>query len=193
MHESSKAVARRLHTPGFATRYFVGSGIDVGCGTDPLSQLAVLFPGIQHVVDHDIPQGDAQLLIEYPDASFDFLHSSHCLEHLADPFEALRNWVRVVRPGGHLVILVPDEDLYEQGCWPSRFNGDHKWTFTLSKRSSWSPRSINVFTLLESVNDSAQPIKVELLHNTCFPIQSGVDQTRNMVTEAAIEFILRVL
>jgi hypothetical protein len=36
MNESSKAVARRLHTPGFATHYFVGNGLDVGSGNDSL-------------------------------------------------------------------------------------------------------------------------------------------------------------
>jgi ABC-type Zn uptake system ZnuABC Zn-binding protein ZnuA len=46
---------------------------------------------------------------------------------------------------------VPDEDLYEQGCWPSVFNSDHKWTFTLKKAKSWSPKSVNVADLVKQV------------------------------------------
>ena len=40
--------------------------------------------------------------------SYDFLLSSHCLEHVANPLAALHEWRRVVRPGGHLVLLLPD-------------------------------------------------------------------------------------
>ena len=47
----------------------------------------------------------------------------------------------------HTWRIVPDEDLYEQGVFPSRFNPDHKATFTVAKRRSWSPVSINVLDL----------------------------------------------
>jgi hypothetical protein len=43
-----------------------------------------------------------------------------------DPEAALRQWWALVRPGGYLVVVVPHEDLYEQGMWPSAFNSDHK-------------------------------------------------------------------
>jgi SAM-dependent methyltransferase len=43
-----------------------------------------------------------------PDNSYDFLLSSHCLEHVANPLAALREWRRVVRPGGALVLILPD-------------------------------------------------------------------------------------
>jgi len=32
MHETSKAVLRRLHDSRYITRYFVGDGIDIGAG-----------------------------------------------------------------------------------------------------------------------------------------------------------------
>lgn len=43
-----------------------------------------------------------------PDATYDFVLSSHCLEHVANPLAALAEWRRVVRPGGALVLLLPD-------------------------------------------------------------------------------------
>jgi SAM-dependent methyltransferase len=42
------------------------------------------------------------------DASYDFLLSSHNLEHFANPIKALREWKRVLRPGGALLLILPD-------------------------------------------------------------------------------------
>lgn len=42
------------------------------------------------------------------DQSYDFILSSHCLEHVANPLRALQEWRRVVRSGGFLIILLPD-------------------------------------------------------------------------------------
>ena len=50
-----------------------------------------------------------------------------------DPRSAIIDWYQLVKPGGYLIILVPDKDLYEQGAWPSMFNSEHKWTFTIKK------------------------------------------------------------
>lgn len=51
---------------------------------------------------------DAVDLTGIPNHSYDFVLSSHCLEHVANPLRALREWRRVTRPGGHLVLLMPD-------------------------------------------------------------------------------------
>lgn len=46
-------------------------------------------------------------VLGYPDASFDRLIATHVLEHLPDPADVLREWHRVVRPGGILSIVLP--------------------------------------------------------------------------------------
>jgi hypothetical protein len=71
-----------------------------------------------------------------------------------EPTKAILEWWKLVRVGGHLCFIVPDEDLYEQGVFPSRFNPDHKATFTISKQKSWSPVSINVLDLASSLPGS---------------------------------------
>jgi len=191
MFETSKAVMRRLHDSRFATRYFVGRGIDIGAGDDALGQYGELIPLMVECRAWDLQDGDAQLLAGVPDNAFDFAHASHCLEHMRDPREALKNWLRAVRPGGHLVVLVPDEDLYEQGVFPSTFNIDHKWTFTLHKAKSWSAKSVNVLALLGEFADRAQTVKVELL-DAAFRFGVGrLDQTMTPIAESAIEFVLR--
>jgi len=89
--------------------------------------------------------GDAQFIERLRKAeSYDFVYSSNCLEHMESPHVALKNWYSLVKPGGYLVITVPDEDLYEQGHWPSKYSNGHKWTFTMFKGESWSHRSLNV-------------------------------------------------
>jgi hypothetical protein len=70
---------------------------------------------------------------------------------MRDPRDAIGQWWSLVKPGGVLFVIVPDEDLYEQGYWPSRFNRDHKWTFTIAKRASWSPVSVNLLDLARSL------------------------------------------
>lgn len=113
-------------------------GIDVGCGVDPITPDCARY---------DREHGDAQLLRE-PVESFDWLYSSHCLEHMPRPEEALLNWWNLVRPGGRMVILVPDEDAYEQTVWPSSFNDEHCHSFTIYKSQSWCPASRNLGSMI---------------------------------------------
>lgn len=193
MYEASKAVMRRLHDNRFSTRYFVGNGIDIGCGPDPISQYSEQFPLMLSVRNWDMPDGDAQQLASIANNSLDFVHSSHCLEHMRDPKEALHHWLRVLKPNGHLVVMIPDEDLYEQGIFPSTFNSDHKWTFTICKKKSWSKNSVNLLDLLGSFSDIAQTIKIELLDSTYRYRLDRLDQTLTPIGESAIEFIMRKL
>lgn len=191
--EQSKAAKRRYHDGAFHNRYFVGRGIDVGGKPDPLSQYSDVFTRMESVRIWDMEDGDAQYLSGVPDDHYDFLHASHCLEHMVDVFEALRHWARVVKPGGYLIITVPDEDLYEQGYWPSRYNPDHKWTFTIHKPVSWSSRSINVLDLAVRLSDRLELEKVELQRDFFRDhlAKEKVDQTLTPVAECSIEIIWR--
>ncbi|MEM7196745.1 MAG: methyltransferase domain-containing protein [Pseudomonadota bacterium] len=191
MRETSKSIMRRVHDSRFANRYFVGDGIDIGCGHDSIDLYREFFPALKSCRPWDMPDGDAQYLATIGDQSLDFAHSSHCLEHMKDPLQALHNWVRILKPTGYLVCIIPDEDMYEQGVFPSRFNGDHKWTFTIHKSSSWSNKSINVSELLASLGNDVQIIKIELLDQTYRYSLPQFDQTMTPVGESAIEFILR--
>jgi SAM-dependent methyltransferase len=40
--------------------------------------------------------------------SYDFVLSSHNLEHFANPVKALKEWKRVTQPGGGLIVVLPD-------------------------------------------------------------------------------------
>jgi 2-polyprenyl-3-methyl-5-hydroxy-6-metoxy-1,4-benzoquinol methylase len=44
---------------------------------------------------------------QYADQSFDLLIASDILEHLDDESTALRHWLRMLKPGGQLIVCVP--------------------------------------------------------------------------------------
>ncbi|HLW73831.1 MAG TPA: methyltransferase domain-containing protein [Gammaproteobacteria bacterium] len=140
MDETSKTL-RLLATDELAL--LKGKGIDIGCGVWPVR------PEVQ---PFDQVDGDANYITRYvKPGAYDYVFSSHCLEHMRDPDHALGEWWQLVRPGGHLIVVVPDEDLYEQGYWPSLFNKDHKFTFTISKQQSWSPVSRNLLQMVRAL------------------------------------------
>jgi SAM-dependent methyltransferase len=56
-----------------------------------------------HIVD------DAETLLTVPSSSQDFVMASHILEHCEDPIAALAAWLRVLKPGGVLLLAVPDK------------------------------------------------------------------------------------
>ena len=191
MKELSKSIVRRMADPNFARRWFVGDGLDIGGKPDPLSLYASFFPALTGVRVWDWEDGDAQQLAGLAPESLDFVHSSHCLEHLVDPKEGLASWFRVLKPGGFLVVTVPDEDLYEQGVFPSTHNRDHKWTFTVLKSRSWSDKSINLVELLSGLGEAADIERLVLLNSTFRYDLPRFDQTLTPIGECGIEFVVR--
>ncbi len=191
MKECSKSIQRRLADSNFLRRYFVGNGLDIGGKPDPLSLYKELFPLMNSIRTWDWDDGDAQFLEGIADESLDFVHSSHCLEHLVEPAEGLCNWLRVVREGGFLIITVPDEDLYEQGVFPSTFNRDHKWTFTIFKSKSWSDRSINLLDVVRQLDPAAELVRIEQLSANYRFNLPRFDQTLTPVAECGIEMVIR--
>jgi ubiquinone/menaquinone biosynthesis C-methylase UbiE len=53
---------------------------------------------------------DATHLSLIGDNTYDFLISSNCLEHIANPLKALDEWRRVVKHNGYMVVLVPNKE-----------------------------------------------------------------------------------
>lgn len=184
---------RRLCDARFSNYWLVGNGLDVGGGPDSIGLYKGFFPRMGAVTVYEWAQGDAQYLANVHDNVFDFVYSGHCLEHMVDPVIAIKNWMRVLKPGGHMVITIPDEDLYEQGVWPSTFNSDHKHTFTMFKRKSWSPVSVNVLELLQVFEGEVSVEKIERLTQGFLQGYVRFDQTRLAFSECGIEFVIKKL
>jgi SAM-dependent methyltransferase len=79
----------------------------------------IRWNGVPDVVEPTLPPGspsghkvvaEATDLHGVPDETYDAVLSSHCLEHVADPLRALREWRRVCTPNGVLCLIVPHRD-----------------------------------------------------------------------------------
>lgn len=45
--------------------------------------------------------------LSFPDAAFDLVIASDVLEHIADEAKAMKEWARVLKPGGKMIVFVP--------------------------------------------------------------------------------------
>ena len=63
---------------------------------------------------------EATNLSNIPNAKYDFVISSHCLEHVANPLKAIEEWLRVLKKDAVLLIVLPNK----------RFTFDHKRSVT---------------------------------------------------------------
>jgi predicted SAM-dependent methyltransferase len=171
-NETKKSFNRRLKNGDFE-RYFKGQGIDIGCGAE-----AVLPSALKH----DKIYGDcASNLKAWSDETFDYVYSSHCFEHISGAliFQTLQEWWRVLKKGGHLIIVVPDFTLYEKKQWPSQFNSDHKMFYRIESMMA-------LFSFLPM----AQLIRLQLNDEGFDYSDKVTDQTRRGA-QSEIEMIVR--
>lgn len=95
--------------------------LEVGCSGGPLL-LALRDAGYQHLQGVDVSEKGIALArqrgltnvavmdgadLEFADARFDLVIASDVLEHIEDEAQAVREWTRVLRPGGLLLVFVP--------------------------------------------------------------------------------------
>ena len=119
---NARAHDRRLRE-GFYDKYIVGKGLDIGCG----ERVRSIHPKAE-MYDQKLGSGDATFMEDVKDDSYDYVMASHILEHIKDCDTAVKNWYRVVKPGGHLIIAVPERDLFElKKELPSDHNRYHVW------------------------------------------------------------------
>lgn len=187
MDEASKAIKRRGQE--LNNKLFSGKGVDIGAGPDCIAKYGF------NAYDWDLKDGDAQFMEPVPDNFYDFVHSAHCLEHMVSIRLALKNWIRVCKPGGYITVIVPDEELYEHNRWPSRFNGDHKWSFRIFTVKPLHKKHANITDLLSWFPKEVEIISINRNEEGFdFTKSRDVDQTIPVDgPECSIEFILRKL
>jgi predicted SAM-dependent methyltransferase len=101
-------------------KFCKGDGVDIGFGGDPIvpnaicmdlpSRYASYTSHVQHL------HGSADNLHWFKDRSLDWVYSSHVLEDFAGTAHVLNEWLRVIKPGGVLILYLPHEQTYRQHC-----------------------------------------------------------------------------
>ncbi len=112
-----------------------GSALEVGCGVSPyatwLKSKGYSYFGtdtcgwaidFMRAVGHDVAKIETWEV--HPDltGSYDLVLAAHVLEHIADAPNELCDMRRCLKPGGQLVLVVPDDS--------DPVNPDHLWFFT---------------------------------------------------------------
>lgn len=94
--------------------------MDIGFGGDPIVPHAICMdlpvPYARYLKHFQHLHGEAENLHWFRDGALDWVYSSHVLEDFPDTRKVLDEWLRVVRPGGHVVLYLPDEQVYREHC-----------------------------------------------------------------------------
>ncbi len=67
-----------------------------------------LYPEIFRLDGVDIHQGNLDAELPFGDKSFDYVTCLEGLEHIENPQQAMREFARVLKSGGHLIVSVPN-------------------------------------------------------------------------------------
>ena len=95
-----------------------GNLLDVPAGEGALSarlaeagfavQACDLYPEIFKLTDVQVRRGDLSGALPYPDSEFRYITCLEGLEHIENPYQAIREFARLLAPGGRLIISVPN-------------------------------------------------------------------------------------
>lgn len=109
--------------------YAQGRGLDIGVGTQKCWPEMI---GVDSLKDYggqrppsvDVVSNGEDLSL-FGDKSFDYIFSSHFLEHVVDYKACLKEWWRTLKVGAHLILYLPHANLYPKIGEPGS-NPDHK-------------------------------------------------------------------
>lgn len=132
-------------------KYTRGRGLDLGCGIAKTYQHWI---GVDNCIDTqlfgaqikpDVWVPTCERLDVFASQSMDFVFSSHLLEHIAPEkvADTLKEWMRVIKPKGYLVLYLPDEAEYPK-VGESGANPDHKWNVSYDQLLEYMPSGFDL-------------------------------------------------
>jgi len=172
MTSATTSTLRRLH---------LGCGRDIRPGWTNLDRVA--GPGVDVVRDLDACEHTP---LPFEDDSFDEIHASHVLEHLAHPLPFMQELHRVAAPGARVVFTVPygssddastdptHQRRYFKGSW-GFFSQPYYWRADYGYRGDWQPQ----YVLLDVDAERAARARA----NDDASLHTLVDAERNVVLE----------
>jgi SAM-dependent methyltransferase len=89
-----------------------GYVLDIGCGAHKVVPDAIGIDGRSIECVGMLKNG----LSKFEENMYgiaDTVFSSHVLEHMEDDYETLKEWTRLLKPGGKLILYLPDGDYYD--------------------------------------------------------------------------------
>jgi len=95
------------------------NGLDLGSGGLPVIPQAISVDYLNGIYTDNVQlRGNVANLYWFKDDIMDYVFSSHCLEDFEHPNKiiALREWIRVVKPGGLILLYLPDEQRFRAYC-----------------------------------------------------------------------------
>lgn len=126
--------------------WFYGRGADIGCGARSLLKDIVRVDIDENVKPDVLASGDN---LPFKDGEFDFICSIHSFEHFEDQVKTLKEWLRVLKPGGIIGIVHPDLDFTKKqkpasdnpGLSGNKYNRhyhEHNHASFLKQLAAWS-------------------------------------------------------
>ena len=172
--EEARKNFSRWREDGFIERFLSGEKVlDIGF-QGYLDEVHPITPKAIGI-DLEYPGYDGRTL-PFDEGSQDAVFVSHCLEHIEDYRTVIADWFRVLRVGGHLIIAVPHQYLYERKLMlPSRFNLDHRRFYTPGSlmreiEESLDPMSYRVRMLVDNDRGFDYDIPPEQHAGGCYEI-----------------------
>lgn len=103
--------------------YCQGQGCDIGFGGDKIKKENCT--GIDYAQPYaytgkdkvDIACDVMNEKIPVADNTYDYVYTSHLIEDFTDTKQALEDFIRILKPEGTLILVFPDQPLYEAYCF----------------------------------------------------------------------------
>jgi len=141
------------------------NGLNIGAGGRTVSDYVICLDfnkgaeettGVNGIVKNSILSNAANL--PFKDESIDYIIALHILEHCAEPVHVLNEWLRVLKPGGKLGVVIPN------------------WKYNWNAASDTSKYGHRWNTSPESASDMIDKhFKEKLLHFNTYPYKLSFD------------------
>lgn len=169
-----------------------GRLLDVGCGTKPYRSLFAVDAYIGLDIDSETShkRGGADYLYDgntfpFADASFDSILCNQVLEHVFNPDEFLGEIVRVLKPGGKLLLTVPF-------VWD-----EHEQPYDYARYSSFGLRALlekqGLKVLQHKKLGADASILFQLANAYLFKITQGLPRSFKLLLTSSVMAFINVL